>query len=426
MIILAISLTLMAIMLFCMLYHAPIVITGIFGKDRHEAHRRSIDDPPMVSVIVPARNEETVIGRCLKALLSSDYPKDRLEIIVVDGASTDRTWSICKEFEKTHPDLIKAIREEEARGKPAALNLALKHAKGDIIAVFDADSVPARDTISKAVEKFGDPKVAAVQGRLFSLNEDENMFTKLIAMEEKAWNQVIVRGRWRLGLFVPLFGTCMFVRRSVLEELGGFDESSLTEDVDLAVRISKMGYETVYVDEAPSGIETVSNVAAYFRQRLRWFQGYMKTLIKYGSLLKKPSFKAFDTEVALSGPYMMSLNFFNYVCWALYAVFPHNPNVSQLIPLVLGAVLTTVSLMIAGVALTLYHRPIKPLNLLWIPVVYAYWILQSFVATVALINTVLRRSGRWVKTEKTGRVTVDLDALISGAGQQRFGREKLY
>ena len=415
MIVLTISLILMAVMLFCALYHVPIVVTGVFGRDPHEAHSGSVDDPPMVSVIVPARNEETVIGRCLNALLNSDYPKDRLEIIVVDGASTDRTWEICREFEKAHPNLIKAIREKEARGKPAALNLALKHARGEIIAVFDADSVPARDTISKAVEKFSNPRVAAVQGRLFSLNEDENMFTKLVALEENVWNRAIVRGRWRRGLFVPLFGTCMFVRRSVLDEVGGFDENSLTEDVDLAVKIAKRGYETVYVDDALSGVETVSNITSYFHQRLRWFQGYMRTSIKYGSLMKKPSLKTVDIEVALSGPYLISLTFFNYLCWILYSVLPHNSTViSQLAPLVLGAILTTVSLLVAGIILVCYTGSRKPMNLLWIPFVQAYWILESFVATVALMNTVFLRSGRWVKTKKTGRVTVNLNSLISG------------
>ena len=415
MIVLTVSLILMAVMLFCALYHVPIVVTGVFGRDPHEAHCGSVDDPPMVSVIVPARNEETVIGRCLKALLNSDYPKDRFEIIVVDGASTDRTWEICKQFEKAHPNLIKAIREKEARGKPAALNLALKHARGEIIAVFDADSVPARDTIPKAVEKFSNPRVAAVQGRLFSLNEDENMFTKLVALEENVWNRAIVRGRWRRGLFVPLFGTCMFVRRSVLDEVGGFDENSLTEDVDLAVKIAKRGYETVYVDDALSGIETVSNITSYFHQRLRWFQGYMRTSIKYGSLMKKPSLKTVDIEVALSGPYLISLTFFNYLCGILYSVLPHNSTVvSQLAPLVLGAILTTVSLLVAGIILVCYTGSRKPRNLLWIPFVQAYWILESFVATVALMNTAFLRSGRWVKTKKTGRVTVDLNSLISG------------
>ncbi len=138
---------------------------------------------------------------------------------------------------RKYPQTFSLISEKQSNGKPAALNLAMPSITGEIVGVFDADSLPEKDVLKKAAAHFTDKQIMAVQGTTTSLNEKRNILTRVIAMEEKAWYQALLTGREKMQLFVPLNGSCQFVRRTVLEELGGWDENSLTEDVELALRL---------------------------------------------------------------------------------------------------------------------------------------------------------------------------------------------
>ena len=233
-----ITIVLLSVLLFWAIYNGSIIYMGIRSK-RKEIPLQALaaGELPKISLIVPTKNEELVIKRCLDGILDLDYPKDKLEVIVVDGNSTDDTCKICSEYSKQHPSLIKLLAEEKSKGKPAALNLALSVATGEIVGLFDADSLPKQDALNKVVSYFNDKKVVAVQGRTTSLNEKSNALTRVIALEEKAWFQMLLSGREKLQLFVPLNGSCQFVKRSVLMDVGGWDENSLTEDVELAVRL---------------------------------------------------------------------------------------------------------------------------------------------------------------------------------------------
>ena len=127
---------------------------------------------------------------------------------------------------------------------------------------FDADSVPDKEVLRKAASYFNDKQVMAVQGRTTSLNEKRNILTRVAAMEEKAWYQALLSGREKLHLFVPLNGSCQFIRRNVLEELGGWNETSLTEDVELAVRLVEKKHLIKYAPDVISGQE----ITEWFRR----------------------------------------------------------------------------------------------------------------------------------------------------------------
>ena len=150
---------------------------------------------PKFSLIVPVKDEAVVIGRCLNSLLDLDYPKEKVEIIVVDGASKDGTCKVCREFEEKNPGVIRVLAEVAAHGKPAALNFALTYATGEIVGVFDADSVPEKGALRKVVSYFQDKSVSAVQGSTTPLNVEQNMLTRVVSMEDKAWFQGLLGGR---------------------------------------------------------------------------------------------------------------------------------------------------------------------------------------------------------------------------------------
>ncbi|MEM2523086.1 MAG: glycosyltransferase family 2 protein [Candidatus Bathyarchaeia archaeon] len=390
-------------------YQIPVLAAGVRHlmnprRKKKEAALVDLEDLPRVSIIVPVKNEEKVVGRLLEALLKLDYPTDKVEILVVEDGSTDKTVEICEEYARRYPELVKLLHKPVSNGKPSALNFALKHARGEILAVFDADNVPERDVLKKAVAYFNDPSVAAVQGRLCSINADENMLTKLVSYEEAAWCEAYLRGKDVLGLFVHLKGTCQFIRRDILAKLGGFNEETLSEDMELSARLVENGYRIRYASDMRSWQETPSKVGQIFKQRTRWFRGTMQVAFKYGRLIAKPTKKTLDAELTLLGPFVLIASLICYLL-AFYTSFAaFNFDVLLQLLMYISAVGTSLTLMICGLALAYVSKPRKLTNLLWLPFIYFYWSMQAFIALYAALLILLRRPYKWVKTEKTGVV----------------------
>ena len=395
-----ISIVLLSVLLFWTVYNGSIIYVGIKSKRKNQTLKNEMQLPKF-SIIVPTKNEESVIRRCLDGILKTDYPKDKMQIVVVDGDSTDGTYEICLDFEQKNPSTIKVIREKTSRGKPSALNFALPNLTGDIVAVFDADSLPQEDVFSKVACYFNDGKIMAIQGMTTSINEKKNVLTRVISMEEKAWFQMLMSGRERLHLFVPLTGTCQFVRHNVLLELGGWDENSLTEDVELALRLVENNHLIKYAPDVCSGQETPNTLKSLISQRVRWYRGYMETALKYGRLLNTVNKRTVDAEISLAGPFMMVVSLLSYINWFLVAIF-----LSQSTPILnftgLVIALTAVSLVSIGISLITSEKPIRLRNILWIPSIYVYWLIQMVIAGWAFLKLVFRRKRVWTKTIKVG------------------------
>jgi cellulose synthase/poly-beta-1,6-N-acetylglucosamine synthase-like glycosyltransferase len=400
-----ISAFLLTILLFWTVYNGSIIYVGIRNNRKKAVAPppRDLHILPSYSFIIPTKNEETVIRRCLDGILNIDYPREKVQIIVVDGQSTDNTLKICSEFEHNYPETFKVISEKTTSGKPAALNLALPYTTGELIAVFDADSFPERDVLTKVTSYFSDPTIQAIQGRTTSINEKSSILTRVIAMEERAWFQMLLSGRERLHLFVPLNGSCQFIRRTVLSELNGWDEQSLTEDVEFAVRLVEKKHLVKYAPDVCSGQETPNALNSLIKQRIRWYRGYMETALKYGRLLDNINKKTVDAEISLGGPFMMIVSLLSYINWFFIAIlFSQSTFVLDFTGLVI--VLTAVSLISIGIAVTASERPIKLRNILWIPAVYVYWLLQMFIAGWAFLMLIFRRKRDWTKTVKSGSI----------------------
>jgi cellulose synthase/poly-beta-1,6-N-acetylglucosamine synthase-like glycosyltransferase len=401
------SIVLLAVLLFWAVYNGSIIYVGIKSKHKRSPSDDKNEEFPKFSIIVPTKDEEAVIGRCLNGLMDVDYPKDKMEIIVVDGNSADSTCKICSEFSVKYPQIFKIINEKESKGKPAALNLALPYLTGEIVGVFDADSLPEKEVLRKVASYLNDKQVMAVQGRTTSLNEKRNILTRVIAMEEKAWFQALLTGREKLQLFVPLNGTCQFIRRNVLEELGGWNETSLTEDVELALRLVEKNHLIKYAPDVCSGQETPNGLRDLVKQRVRWYRGYMETALKYGRLLDSLNRKTVDAEISLVGPFMMVVSLLSYLNWFFVALFLSQSNpILDFTGLVIA--LTAVSLVSIGIALTTSEKPIKLRNLLWVPSIYVYWLIQMCIASWAFLKLIFRRKRVWSKTIKKGFITSNL------------------
>jgi cellulose synthase/poly-beta-1,6-N-acetylglucosamine synthase-like glycosyltransferase len=211
------------------------------------------------------------------------YPKEKFEVIVIDDASTDRTGEKATVFAKNHK-FIHVIHRDQAeggKGKPEALNCGLKHVSGELIYCFDADYYPQRCIIEKLTACFLDPKVGAVQGRVTVLNEPDSIVTRLVALERTGGYRVDQFARNELGLIAQFGGTVGGFRRSLIEQLRGWDPDILAEDTDLTFRIYLAGYKIKYVNGADCYEEAVDKWRSYWRQRSRWAKGHMQCAFRH-------------------------------------------------------------------------------------------------------------------------------------------------
>ena len=387
------------------LYNIPILASGVrdFRKKRQKPQEKSVAKEllPSFSIVVPVKNEEPVIDRLLTSLSNLNYPSNKREIIIVEDGSTDNTNDICINYAKEHAN-VKIMQKPTSDGKPSALNFGVAHAKGDIIAIFDADNVPDSDVLLAVVEYFVDPKVAAVQGRTASINQKQNMLTQLLSYEEAVWCEAYLRGKDVLNLFVHLKGSCQFIRRDVLQRLNGFDEAALSEDMELSARLIENDYKIRYASDVVAMQETPSDLNTLFKQRTRWFRGTMEVAFKYGRLMTTLNRIKFDAETTLFGPFILIASLGPYLgAFLAFSTF-WSLDVAWGLAVQFGLFTTSLTLLICGLALIYVSKPRNVRSLLWLPFVYCYCIFQAFIALYAIMLIVLRRPRVWTKTDKKG------------------------
>jgi len=237
---------------------------------------------PSLSVLVPMHNEEAVAERMLDNLMRSDYPRDRLEIIVVDDHSTDGTPEILDALAEREP-LLKVVHRQEKdgpRGKPVALNTGLQHVKGDVIIVFDADYFPARGALRDLAVCFKDPEVGAAMGRVIPVNTRANLLTRLLDLERSGGYQVDQQARHNLMVIPQYGGTVGGFRRDVIRSLEGFDPGVLAEDTDLTFRLLTRGWKVVYANRVECYEEVPETWVTRARQIRRWSRGHNHVMFR--------------------------------------------------------------------------------------------------------------------------------------------------
>ena len=386
------------------LYNLPILLVGIrsLRKDKKRS-ACAADVLPFVSVIVPVKNEARVVGRLLAALDKLEYPRDKREYIIVEDGSVDGSREICQGFSEGRSD-VRVVCSDRSAGKPSALMVALPLVRGEIVGVFDADSVPEHDALLRVAEYFRDEKVAALQGRVCAINRGENMLTRFVANEEAVRYDGFMRGKEELGLFVPLNGSCYFVRKTILDEVGGWNVKALSEDMELAARLVHDKHKIRYAPDVRSWQEYPSTVRGFFSQRVRWFRGTMEASLRYGKLLKHPSAIGLDAEVTMAGPFVFLSFVMGYLIPVLAIIWPYQIDFGSLLIANVTTVLTFALLAVAGGVMIYSTKPRRLRNVLWLPFVYGYWFVQNFIAAYALLMMVFRRPSTWNKTKKTGKI----------------------
>jgi len=277
------------------IYFLALLVVGIFSLEAiyltikflkgHKPKYRKFGTKkiPHVTIQLPVYNELYVARRLIASVCNLDYPKDKLEIQVLDD-SDDETGTICRtevsRFKKQGIDITYLHRTDRQGYKAGALKEGLEKAKGEFIAIFDADFTPPEDFLFKTIGYFNDDRVGMVQTRWDHLNEEYSMITKAQAFGLAGHFVVEQNGRNAAGLFINFNGTAGMWRKSCIEDAGNWQADTLTEDLDLSYRAQMKGWKFLFLNDVVTPSELPAEINALKSQQYRWTKGAIETARK--------------------------------------------------------------------------------------------------------------------------------------------------
>jgi len=261
----------------------------IFLDNRKEIHKKqkhfNIPKFPFVSVIIPVFNGANIIKRTIDSVFALEYPKNRLELIVVNDGSKDGTKEVIEEIKKHHKGIPMHIIHQSNQGKAKALNKGMKIAKGEFFSCLDADSMVARKTLKKMIHlyhKEKDPDLAIVTPAM-KVSNPSSIIQHLQKLEYIV-TLFITRLMSNLDCLYVAPGPFSLYRKKIIQEMGGFDHKSLTEDQEIAYRTQKQQYKIKHCPGANVYTIAPSSKREFYAQRNRWYKGGLSNFFKYRSL----------------------------------------------------------------------------------------------------------------------------------------------
>ncbi|MGG0481528.1 glycosyltransferase [Priestia megaterium] len=265
---------------FLLIYYSFLTIAGVIERLKIN-RKKSLDRFPSVAVLIPAHNEGVVIKETLDAMVKLTYEGD-LDVFVLDDASTDDTASIVKSFSETFSRIhYVKVPPGSPKGKSRVLNYGLSITSSEYFLVFDADNQPEKEAVTELVyaAETTDNAAGAV-GYVKTINANRNLLTRMIAIEFQVFQLLMQSGRWKVFKTGSLAGTNMLLRRSVIEELGGYDPYALAEDAELTMRITAINQTLPVVHQSRTWEQEPEKMNIFIRQRTRWLTGNLYLLEK--------------------------------------------------------------------------------------------------------------------------------------------------
>lgn len=371
-----------------------------------------LDKYPFVSVLVPAHNEGKVIEKTARALLSFNYPKDKYEIIIINDNSSDNSAEILNnisvEFNKRNFIVINTDKTTGGKGKSTALNIGFVRSKGEIIAVYDADNTPEKEALKHLVKTLvKDNNLGAVIGKFRCRNKEVNLLTKFINIETLTFQWMAQAGRWKLFNLCTIPGTNFVIRRSILEEINGWDTKAITEDTELSFRIYRMGYKIKFMPLAVTWEQEPQTLNVWFKQRSRWAKGNIYVVIKNFKYL-------FDNSAGAT-----RFDILYYIL--IYAFFLSATIISDLLFIFGAAELVTINIIGYNIILWILAYSVFVFSILVaistekgelsfsnflvvLAMYFTYCKLWGIVAAIGFYNyikdVILKREAKWYKTER--------------------------
>jgi cellulose synthase/poly-beta-1,6-N-acetylglucosamine synthase-like glycosyltransferase len=393
---------------FMIAYQLILTLAGFFHYRNSAKEKQRIDGMtfayPRVSILIPAHNEEKVIGYTVDAMTKLEYPDGALDILVINDGSSDRTAEIVEEFARrdSRVRLYNVPAGEGGKGKSRALNIGLTQTDARFIAVYDADNTPHPHALKYLMAQLLlDASLGAVLGKFRTVNKNRNFLTRFINIETLSFQNMLQAGRWLLFKISTLPGTNLVIRRELLDKLHGWDEEAITEDSELSIRIYMEGFRIKFVPYSVTYEQEPESWKVWIKQRTRWVRGNNYVGKKF--IREIPAFK--NKFLAVELLYLLSLYYVFLVAIvssdALFLL-----GVFNVVSITLPGPYTTVWL----IALVLFHLEIllalsydqedKPKNVFLTFVMYftycQFWI---YIVGKAIYLDVIKKEKRtWVKT----------------------------
>jgi len=365
------------------------------------------EDLPVFTVLVPMFREARVLPMLADALRKLDYPLGKLDIKLVLEADDAETIEVARTLGLEGVFEVIRVPPSLPQTKPKACNFALRFARGEYLAIYDAEDRPEPDQLRKVVATFqrSSPNTACLQCRLNYYNADENWLTRMFALDYALWFDQVLPGLERLGVPIPLGGTSNHFKVAVLRELHAWDPFNVTEDADLGIRLTQKGYRVGVVDSTTFE-EASCHAGNFIRQRSRWIKGYMQTFLVHTRrplhLLRTTGPLGFLGFVFFVGGTVLS-GLFNPIFWAIYLVWLVGSAFSLDIVFPQAILFLSLFNLLAGNGAFTYLSMLAPIRRGWLKLIpygltgFAYWALISIAAYKGLWQ-LLRNPFYWEKT----------------------------
>jgi glycosyltransferase XagB len=378
---------------------------------RNQAPERFLEPELSFTILLPARHEEAVIQDTIQRMVDLDYPREKVQILVIvergDRGTIQKVSKKLSVLRQAGLNNVKLITfSDPPINKPHGLNIGLGYATGDVVVIFDAEDEPHPEILKMVNTIMVDEEAPVVQSGVQLMNYADRWFSALNVLEYFFWFKSRLHYHARIGM-VPLGGNTIFIRRYLLEEIGGWDQSCLTEDADIGIRLSTRGVPTrvVYDDRFVTREETPPTVDQFIRQRTRWTQGFYQILFK-GDWKRLPTLpQRLMALYTLAFPLLQALLTL-YIPISIYLMFFTEINILAAMTAMLPLYLVMSHLFINLVGLfefTSAHKiKVSPLILLTMIITYLpYQWLINFSAFRALWRH-SRGINNWEKTAHLG------------------------
>ncbi|MDP4172849.1 MAG: glycosyltransferase [Bacteroidota bacterium] len=301
---------------FMIAYQFILTVYGYINYLKSLKEKQEVDktdyDLPSCSILIPAHNEEKVIGPTIEAMLKLNYPKDKLEIIVINDGSQDKTKEIIEHYAELDKRVVlfDIPKGQGGKGKSRTLNLGIKRAKSDVIAIYDADNTPDPEALRYLViQLISHKELGAVIGKFRTVNKNTNLLTKFINIETLSFQSMLQAGRWQMHNIATLPGTNFVMWNWLINKLNGWDEEALTEDSELSIRIYEEGYKIKFIPYAITYEQEPQQWKVWIKQRGRWVRGNNYVIAKFFKHI--PKFK--NKRLAFDLLYNLSLYYIFFV-----------------------------------------------------------------------------------------------------------------
>ncbi|WOF21597.1 glycosyltransferase [Microbacterium betulae] len=366
------------------------------------------DELPVYTVLVPVFREARVVGRLVENLGRLDYPSDRLEVLVLVEEEDAETREAIARSDPPANFIVVTVPKGHPQTKPRACNVGLAVARGEYLVIYDAEDAPEPDQLKKTVIAFerASSSTVAMQAALNYFNASENVLTRMFSLEYSYWFDYMLAGLDKGRLPIPLGGTSNHFRTAALHELGGWDPYNVTEDADLGIRASALGYRVGVVDSTTME-EATSRMGIFIGQRSRWIKGYMQTALVHARhpirLTREVGLRAFwALALLIGGTPLTFLGVLPFTILLIGSFFVPWPALALEFPSVV--VWLCLLNFLVGNVLMVYLNMMGPYKrgsfwlVPWSILNPAYWILHSIASYKALWQLVVKPH-YWEKTE---------------------------